>query len=46
LADANLPYVLGTLTAVNLAIALPAVFAGSLRRRIDRVFGAEMSKIS
>jgi hypothetical protein len=38
LADANLPYVLGALTAACLAIIAPAVLASLLRRGIGALF--------
>jgi len=44
LADANLPYVLGALSAFCLAIALPAVLSCYLRRGIARAFGDDMTE--
>ena len=44
LADANLPYLLGALTAFCLAIAAAAVLGYGLRRGLARLFGARLSR--
>jgi hypothetical protein len=44
LGDANLPYLLGALTAFCLAIVAAAVLGYGLRRGLARLFGARLSR--
>ena len=44
LGDANLPYLLGALTAFCLAIAAAAVLGYGLRRGLALLFGARLSR--
>jgi len=45
LADANLPYLLGALTAFCLAIVAAALLGYGLRRGLARLFGARLSRV-